>query len=145
MYMAGKGKPVGGAVTVLPACSQPRSGPACWNPACSECSKNLVGFCVKCCRCCSFVAWLSSLNSHLSQPHREGHRPASSARGPGGLSRRPGPSRHRGAASRVTRSRLPDQPTSPHCSAFLRTDSPTLCNEKTLCGLTARPDMTREI
>lgn len=70
MYMAGKGQPVGGAVTVLPACSQPRSGPACWNPACSECSKHLVGFCVKCCHCCSFVPWLSSQLSPQRAPSR---------------------------------------------------------------------------
>lgn len=151
--MAGKGQPVGGAVTVLPACSQPRSGPACWNPACSECSKHLVGFCVKCCHCCSFVPWLSSLNSHLSEPRPEGRHPASSAHGVvwgWGVpwwpqAGRPGPSRPRGAPSQVTRSQLPDRPTSPHCSAFLRIDSPTLCNEKTLDGLTARPNMTREI
>ena len=42
----------------------------------------------------------------------------------------------------VTRSQVPDQPASPHCSGFLPIDLPTLCNEKTLYGLTARPNVT---
>lgn len=104
-YKAGKGRPRGAAVSVLPACSQPRSGPAWWNPACRECSKNVVGFCVKCCHCCSFVPWLPSLKSHLGEPHARRPPPSLAILGrAGGLSRRPGPSRHRTAASWVTRS-----------------------------------------
>lgn len=46
------------------------------------------------------------------------------------------------AASPVTGSRVPDQPTSSHCSGFLLIDLQMLCNEKTLDGLTAGPNMT---
>lgn len=139
MSMAGKAKPVGGAAAVSPACSRPHSGPACGKPVCSQCSKKKK----KCDRflCEVLSLWFFpclALKHHPRVTHPRGPCPAR-PRHPAQVTLGDVQASHATgrlwetarAASWVTGSQVPDQPTSSHCSGFLLIDLPMLCNEKT--------------